>query len=164
MTIAEARELFAYSSWANGLMFDAAQALSPAQLSATIASSFPSVRGTLGHIAGTEWIWLRRWRGDSPTSVPAWVDASPLPELRGHLGAVEAERDQYLAPLGDGDLERIVQYRRLSGEAHGDRLADLVRHVVNHSTYHRGQVATQLRHLGVKPPGTDLILYLRSPR
>jgi len=164
MTIAEARELFAYSAWANGLVFDAAGALPPEQLSAAIASSFPSVRATLGHIAGTESVWLRRWRGESPASAPAWANDSLLPELRSRLAAVEAEREEYLAQLGDSDLARVVEYRRFSGEAHADRLADLVRHVVNHSTYHRGQAATQLRHLGVKPPGTDFILYLRAAR
>ena len=164
MTIAEARELFGYSAWANGLMFGAAEALSPDQLGATVASSFPSIRRTLGHIVGAEWVWLRRWHGESPTVTPAWVEESALSELRGRLAAVEAERDEFLAQLGDGDLQRIVEYRRISGEAHADRLADLVRHAVNHSTYHRGQVATQLRQIGVSPPGTDLILYLRSRR
>jgi uncharacterized damage-inducible protein DinB len=77
---------------------------------------------------------------------------------------VESERDAFLGPLADSDMQRVVEYRQLSGEAHADRLADLVRHVVNHSTYHRGQVATQLRQVGVSPPGTDLITYVRSRR
>jgi uncharacterized damage-inducible protein DinB len=74
---------------------------------------------------------------------------------------VEAERDQYLASLSDVDLGRVVEYRALSGQAYADPLAGLIRHVVNHSTYHRGQVATQLRQLGKTPPTTDLIVYLR---
>jgi uncharacterized damage-inducible protein DinB len=106
----------------------------------------------LGHIVGAEWIWLRRWLGDNPTAAPGWVAESSLSELRDRLAAVEAEREQFLTQLADDDLQRIVEYRRLSGEAHADRLADLVRQVVNHSTYHRGQVATQLRHIGVNPP------------
>ncbi len=164
MTIDEALELFSYSAWANGWMLDAAEALSPEQLSATVAGAFPSVRGTLGHIVGAEWIWLRRWLGESPTAAPGWVAESSLSELRGRLAALEAERDQFLGQLADGDLERVVEYRRVSGEAYADRLADLVRHVVNHSTYHRGQVATQLRQIGVSPPSTDLIIHVRSRR
>jgi uncharacterized damage-inducible protein DinB len=164
MTIDEARELFAYTAWANGRMLDAAAQLPAEKLSATAASSFPSILGTLGHIVGTEWIWLRRWHGDSPTATPAWVAGSSLSELRARLAAVEAEREGFLGGLADADLERIVEYRRLSGEAHADRLADLVRHAVNHSTYHRGQLATQLRQLGAHPPGTDLLIYLRSGR
>jgi uncharacterized damage-inducible protein DinB len=162
MTITEARELFGYSAWANGAMLDAAETLSPEQLSATVASSFPSVRGTLGHIVGTEWIWLRRWLGESPKSPPDWVEHSAPSDLRARLAAVAAERDQFLAGRGDADLQSVVEYRRFSGEAYANRLADLVRHVVNHSTYHRGQLATQLRQLGVKPPSTDILLYVRA--
>jgi uncharacterized damage-inducible protein DinB len=75
---------------------------------------------------------------------------------------VEDERGRYLAGLSDADLERIVEYRTMAGEAHADTLALLIRHVVNHSTYHRGQAATQLRQLGQAPPGTDLVKYLRQ--
>lgn len=162
MTIDEARELFAYSTWASARMFEAAGTLSPEQLSATVASSFPSVRGTLAHVVGAEWIWLRRWRGESPAAAPGWVAGASLSELRDRLASIEADRDAYLTGLPDGDLARIVEYRTLSGQAGADRLEDLVRHVVNHATYHRGQVATQLRQLGVAPPGTDLVIYLRS--
>jgi uncharacterized damage-inducible protein DinB len=164
MTIQEARELFSYCAWANDRMFSAAEALSPEQLLATAASSFPSVRGTLGHIVGAEWLWLRRWRGESPSAAPAWVTGSTLADLRGHLSTLEAERDEYLAALADADLERVVEYRTLAGKAYADPLGDLLRHVVNHSTYHRGQVATQLRQLGQAPPSTDLIVYLRGRR
>jgi uncharacterized damage-inducible protein DinB len=80
MTIDEARELFAYSDWANARFFAAAEALTPEQLSGRAASSFPSVRGTLGHIVGAEWVWLRRWQGESPPSPPGWVAEASLPE------------------------------------------------------------------------------------
>jgi len=164
MTIEEARELFGYSAWANGRMFDAAAALPAEHLSATIASSFPSILGTLGHIVGAEWIWLRRWHGDSPAATPAWVTGSSLSELRARLTELEAERDGFLGQLADADLERVVEYRRLSGEGYADPLAELVRHAVNHSTYHRGQLATLLRQVGVHPPGTDYIAYVRARR
>jgi uncharacterized damage-inducible protein DinB len=162
MTIDEARDLFGYSAWANGRMFDAAAALPADQLSATIASSFPSVLGTLGHIIAAEWIWLRRWQGDSPAATPAWATGSSLSELRARLTDVESERGRLFGQLADADLERIVEYRRMSGEAHADQLADLVRHAVNHSTYHRGQLVTQLRQVGAHPPGTDFVTYVRS--
>jgi uncharacterized damage-inducible protein DinB len=164
MTMDEARELFAYCVWANGQVFDAAGALLPEQLATPIASSFPSVRGTLGHIVAAEWIWLRRWRGESPTAMPGWVSESSLSELRGQLAAVEAERDQYLASLSDADLAQRVEYRTLAGQAYFDPLAGLMRHLVNHSTYHRGQVATQMRHCGKVPPTTDLFAYMHRAK
>jgi uncharacterized damage-inducible protein DinB len=164
MTIQEALELFAYNAWANGRVFDAAEALTADQVGATASSSFPSVRGTLGHLVSGEWVWLRRWQGESPSVIPEWADGSSLAELRSRLAAVQAERDGYFASMKDTDLARVVEYRNIAGEAHAEPLAGLVRHVVNHSTYHRGQVATQLRQLGVTPPGTDLVVFLRQRR
>lgn len=160
MTIGEGRELIAYDKWANALVFGAVGGLSGGQLRRSVASSFPSVGATLGHIVGAEWLWLRRWRGESPGSIPAWAAEPEVADLRSRLTAVEAERDAFLADLCDADLERVVSYRTIAGQAHADPLGNLVRHVVNHSTYHRGQVATQLRQFGLTPPSTDLIAYL----
>lgn len=164
MTVDEARGMFAYTVWANGLIFDAASSLEPAQVTSQVASSFPSVGATLGHLVGAEWVWLRRWLGESPASVPAWQGTPVLAELRGQLSAVERDREIWLAGLRDADLGRDLSYQTMSGQPFSNRLDDLIRHVVNHSTYHRGQVATQLRQLGVKPPQTDLIAYVRLPR
>ena len=72
MTIGEAKELFGYASRASALMLHAAEALPPEQLEAPVVSSFPSIIATLAHIAGAEWIWLRRWLGESPASASAW--------------------------------------------------------------------------------------------
>jgi uncharacterized damage-inducible protein DinB len=160
MTIDEARELLAYNRWANGLVFAAAAGLSAEQLRREIASSFPSVAASLAHIVSTEWVWLQRWRGESPTGVPAWVSTADLAELRQRLSGIEAGSETYLAGLGDDDLERPISYRTLAGQPHADSLSHVVRHVVNHSTYHRGQASTQFRQLGLVPPGTDFIAYV----
>jgi uncharacterized damage-inducible protein DinB len=162
MTTGEVRELFAYDAWANGRAFDAVSALPEEQQGHSIASSFPSVAGTLAHIVGAEWVWLRRWQGESPSGYPDWVATPMLADLRARLTAVEQERDAFVAGLSEADLGRVVSYRTLSGQAFEDPLNNLMRHVVNHSTYHRGQVATQLRQLGLKPPSTDLIVFQRQ--
>jgi len=161
MTIGEVRELFAYGGWANALVFEAASPLSEEQLHRPVASSFPSVGGTLAHIVGAEWVWLRRWLGESPSSFPDWVSRPVYSDLRARLSAVEQEREALLGGLSDADLARTISYRTLGGQMFSDPLGNLMKHVVNHSTYHRGQAVTQLRQLGQKPPGTDLILYLR---
>ena len=162
MTTGEVQEMFAYGTWANRLVFEAASTLSEEQLRHSVASSFPSVSGTLAHIVGAEWVWLRRWLGESPSGFPDWVAKPALADLRARLSALEKERAAFAEGLADGDLGRVISYRTLSGQAFSDRLEDLIRHVVNHSTYHRGQVATQLRQLGLKPPSTDLIVFLQS--
>jgi len=81
MTTDEARELLSYGSWATARMFSAAEELTQERLDAPAPSSFPSIRATLTHIVAAEWIWLRRWLGESPTSEPAWAVQPTLPEL-----------------------------------------------------------------------------------
>ena len=163
MTIDEARELFSYGSWATALMISAVEALPQEQIEAPAVSSFPSIGTTLAHIVVAEWTWLRRWLGDSPASAPAWASAKPaLPGLKAELAAVEAERASFLARLTDADLEGVVSYRGADGKAFAHPLGQLMRHVVNHSTYHRGQLATLLRQLGQAPPNTDFTRYLRE--
>jgi uncharacterized damage-inducible protein DinB len=162
MTTDESRELFDYASWATARMFSAAKALTPEQLSAFIESSFPSILGTLAHMVGSEWIWLRRWQGDNPTSIPDWVSQPALDDLETRLAAIEGERASFLGQLTDADLERVVSYRGLDGQTFSHPLGDLLRHVVNHATYHRGQLATMLRQLGHAPPSTDFTRYLRE--
>jgi uncharacterized damage-inducible protein DinB len=162
MTIAEAREMFGYGSWATALMFIAAEALTQEQLEALAVSSFPSIHATLAHIVGAEWIWLRRWLGDSPTSAPVWAGTPTLAELKIQLVAVEAERASFLAPLTDADLDGVLTYRGFDGKAFSHPLGQTMKHVVNHSTYHRGQLATLLRQAGHTPPNTDFTRYLRE--
>ncbi len=164
MTIGEVRELFSYTAWANALVFEAASTLSEEQLGHSVASSFPSVGGTLAHMVGAEWVWLRRWLGESPSGFPDWVAKPSWADLRARLSAVEQERDVFVAGLSDADLSQLVSYRNLAGHAFSDPLGGLIRHLVNHSTYHRGQIATQLRQLGFKPAGTDLIVFLRQAK
>jgi uncharacterized damage-inducible protein DinB len=164
MNTDEAQQLFGYGSWATALMFSAAETLTHEQLEAPVASSFPSIRATLAHLVVTEWTWLRRWLGDSPKSAPAWADQPTLTELKVQLAAIEAERASFLAQLTDADLEGVVTYRAPDGLAFSHPLGQLMRHVVNHSTYHRGQLATLLRQLGHTPPNTDFTRYLREAR
>jgi len=162
MTNHEARQLFDYNSWANARMFSAAEALTAEQLEAPLVSSFPSLMATLAHIVETEWTWLRRWLGERPAASPAWVDEPSLRELKAQLAAVEAERASFLAGRTDADLAGVVSYHGGDGQAFAHPLEDLIRHVVNHSTYHRGQLVTLLRQLGHTPPSTDFTRYLRE--
>jgi uncharacterized damage-inducible protein DinB len=162
MTIAELNELFDYNRWANARMLAAAGALDADGFTRDTGSSFPSVRATLAHILAAEWVWLQRWRGTSPTTMPSgWADAD-------HATIVDAwqthEREQaaFLATLDDARLAAPLAYRNTRGDAFAVRLDALLRHVVNHSSYHRGQVATMLRQLGAAAPATDFVLYHTS--
>lgn len=162
MTAEEARSLFAYDRWANARMLDAVAALSPEQYTRDMGSSFASVQTTLAHVVQSEWIWLRRWKGSSPAGAPEDWETPAFETLREIWAGHERELSEWLDGLTDEALNEPIAYRNMRGDAHTVVLAHLVRHVINHSSYHRGQVTTMLRQLGAKAPALDLVLFHTS--
>lgn len=158
----EIRELYAYNRWANHRTLEAASALSEEAFTRDLGSSFPSVRDTLAHVLAAEWIWLQRWKGTSPTGTPQDWDLSTPKAIRARWAEVEREREAFVSVLTDEDLRRAVNYRNTVGQPFENTLEEMLRHVVNHSSYHRGQVVTMLRQLGAEPVGTDLIRFYRE--
>lgn len=160
--IDEIRRLYAYNRWANHRILDAAGKLDPESWTVDLGSSFPSIQATLAHILAAEWIWLSRWQGTSPTGLPPSWNLSTLEEIRARWADVENAREELLAALTDEDLDKAIAYRNLKGEPLMNTMGEMLRHVVNHSTYHRGQVVTMLRQIGAEAPSTDLILFYRE--
>jgi uncharacterized damage-inducible protein DinB len=158
----EIRELYAYNRWANRRLLGAAGDLSPADFDRDLGSSFPSVRSTLAHILAGEWIWLQRWLGRSPQSLPSDREFASYPALRSRWSLNEEAQLAFIDGLGDDSLRSTVRYRTTEGDTYEAPLWQLMRHVVNHSTYHRGQVATMLRQLGATAPATDLVVFHRE--
>jgi uncharacterized damage-inducible protein DinB len=158
----EMRELYAYNRWASERAFEAASALSQEDLTRDLRNSFPSVLATLAHMVGAEWVWLTRWQGGSPTSVPNDWDVSTLGAVRDRWRRVERELSAFVEGLDASALERPLSYKTFTGESFTQPLSHMLRHVVNHSTYHRGQVTTLLRQLGGVPVSTDLIRFYRE--
>src|SRR5688572_28509620 len=140
----ELQRLFDYNRWATRRLLEAAQALPAEDLRKNLKSSFPCLLDTLTHMLGAEWIWLQRWKGTSPT---ASADTTKLDSV-GAVGAVWdtlwREQQGFLDGLEDGDQKRAVAYKTLKGDPDTRPLDELMRHVVNHATYHRGQVVTML--------------------
>ncbi|MBI1872743.1 MAG: DinB family protein [Acidobacteria bacterium] len=155
-------ELYRYNTWANGRVLDAASRLSSEALLKDLGSSFPSVRDTLVHISGAEWVWLQRWRGSSPKALPSAWDFPTLDAVKTRW--IEIERDQaaYLRTLTEEALDTEIPYINFKGQPFKYPLWQQLSHVVNHSTYHRGQVTTMVRQLGAEPVSTDLLRYYDS--
>lgn len=151
--------LYRYNAWANEQVLDAASQLSPADFSRDLKSSHRSIRDTLTHIIWSEWIWLQRWKGVSPTLVFSPADFPNAEALRERFRSVSAERSALLRDLSAETLLQVVEYTNVRGEVWRYPLWQQLHHVVNHSTYHRGQVATLLRQLGATAPATDLLVY-----
>lgn len=162
MTLDEIRDLYAFNRWANLRFLDAVEPLTPGELSRDLESSFPSVLATLTHLLGAEWVWLARWKGTSPTTFPDAAALDSLPAIRARWDALWEEQQAYLAGLTGSELAAPLAYRNMAGQEYSQPLAELLRHVVNHGTYHRGQVTTMLRQLGHAAPSTDLVTWYRT--
>lgn len=159
MDLEEARHLYDFNSWANGRILTACEALAPEQFTRDMGTSFRSVRDTLLHIMGAEWVWLERWNGRSPTSLSFQQPFASVAEIKACWAQIEANLQKFVAGLAKCDFDRMIEYRNFLGNSFSYPLASMLRHLVNHSTYHRGQVASMLRQLGAKPPATDLLRY-----
>jgi len=157
-----ARRLYDFNSWANRRILDACAALTGEQFTRDLGSSYRSVRDTLVHIQGGEQFWLERFRGGSPSAFPP---IEPLPDLAGVCERwVRVERDlrEFVDTRSAEDLERVLHYRTTEGNPNSQPLWQMMQHLANHGSYHRGQVTTMLRQLGAAPTATDLILYYRE--
>lgn len=163
MNTSEIFELYHYNDWADNLLLRAATTLSAEEVNRDLGGSYKSIRDVIAHIAAAEWAWLERWNGISPQSIPDWV-AEDLSVLSGHLQNVQARRDLFLQSLSDAALSSEVVFRFLSGAADQHPLHDLLIHVVDHSSYHRGQLASKLRQAGAIPPPTGFIAFKSERR
>ena len=163
MTPDQIRELYDFNAWANRRMFDACAALTPEQFTLAIISSFPSVRETLAHIVGGEWIWLQLWL-NRPRSLELVRNYSSkftnLASVRAGWDELEKDRRAFLHGLTPADLDRVIEYQSLMVDRRfAYPLRHMLQHVANHSTYHRGQLTTMLRQLGAKTCTSDFLRY-----
>jgi uncharacterized damage-inducible protein DinB len=162
MTPEEIRTLFDYDAWANARTLNACAALAPEQFTRNLGSSFGSVRDTLVHIFGAQWIWLERLHGGSPAGLPK-PDAFPdIAAVRARWAEIEPNLLGYVRGLPAAKLDSVFEYRNLKGTLFSDRIWQILQHLANHGTYHRGQVTTLLRQLGAAPASTDMIAFYRE--
>jgi uncharacterized damage-inducible protein DinB len=159
MRMTECRDSFRYNLWANEQTFDAVSRLAPEAFTRDLGTSHVSVRETLQHILAAEWIWLRRWLGESPTAMPAFLENRGLDELRAGWRAIAEPQMAFVTGLDEARLDEVIHYRNLKGEPRAHALWQLLRHLVNHSSYHRGQVTAMLRQLGAVPIPTDMVRF-----
>jgi len=155
-------ELFDYNAWANRRVFDAVARLPEEQYFRDLKSSHGGIHGTLAHIVWAEQLWLHRWVGKPNPAVPQGADLNSLAEVRSRWEQVEAERGRFLAELFESRLDETKIVKPSSGGEYIHTFRQMFHHFIYHSSYHRGQIVTLLRQLGVKPPSTDLILYYRQ--
>jgi uncharacterized damage-inducible protein DinB len=155
--------LIDFHYWARDRMLAALDALSPEQYERPLGNSFASVRDTVNHLYQAEWVWYSRWIGESPTAFPPSELTPDIQTLRDRWTELEGKLRAYLGKCGQDELDRVHHYRLLSGKEGASPLWQMAAHLVNHATYHRGQVTTMVRQLGASaPPSTDMVTFFRE--
>ena len=163
MTLTDLQTLVDYHYWARDRLLDAIEPLNAEQWRRDLGSSFKSIHETVAHIYAAEWAWHQRWQGNSPTAL---FPAEKLPDVasvRRAWSELEAKVRAFLAGLGEAGITRVFEFRLLNGSEGSSPFWQMLQHVVNHASYHRGQVTTMLRQLGAQPgKSMDLIAYYRT--
>ena len=156
--------LFNYNYWANERIVSTAQALDEAAFAApVVGASFGSLRGTLVHILGAEWIWrMRCQEGVSPAEMMTEVNFPTLSALQMGWQSEEAAMRAYLDWLRDEDLAHKVAYHNRQGKAFVTPLWQILVHLVNHGTQFRSEAAMLLTQAVHSPGDLDFIFYVRE--
>ena len=162
VTLELLRLLFLYNQWADRRIVDACSALTNEQFTRDLGSSFRSVRDTLVHLYGAEWVWNERIEGRSPASLVAGTGFPDLASVRAKLEEMDNFYIEYVTRLTPQDLERVIHYKSFAGDEFSNPLWQTLHQLTNHASYHRGQIITLLRQLGAKPVTTDLIAFYRE--
>ena len=159
------RDYAAYNHWANARFIEWIRTMPAETLDTSVASSFPSLRLTLLHIWDAELIWLSRLQGSMPTGFPSKTFQGTTDELFEGLLRNSAGLHDYLDAQPDEFFSGKTAYRLLDGTESAQTRAEILLHVFQHSTLHRGQLITMGRGLGFSdPPKSDYIYYVRTSK
>ncbi|MBN8684173.1 MAG: DinB family protein [Chitinophagales bacterium] len=157
------KEYTRYNLWANTRLVNWLAQATEAQLEQPLESSFPSIRATVQHLWGAEAIWLERLRGNSPTTFVSLQFQGSSQEVLQHWIKASADFTSFVVVQEDAFFQQTFEYKNLAGEAFRSAAQEMIQHCMNHSTYHRGQLITLGRQVGLgKAPQSDYIAYVRE--
>lgn len=145
------RQQFAYDAWANqevlaSIRANGGENTRPLQL--------------MSHILAAERVWLERLK-QVPQSVPVWPEPN-LAQCEAEAAELKKLWFDYLDLITAGDISQTISYKNSQGEAWTSAIGDVLSHVVMHSAYHRGQIASHMRASGQTPVNTDFIHAVRN--
>ena len=163
MTFDDVQTLVDYHYWARDRLFPAVEALSEEQLRRPLGNSFSSVFDTVVHLCGADWIWRSRWEGLSPMSLPSPDTYDDLAHVHTAWQDEERRIRAIVNRLGPEGVTRLIEYQGWDGRHQAQPFWQMLQHLVNHGSYHRGQVTTLLRQMSVPPAESmDLIAFYRE--
>ena len=150
-----------YNAWASGRVLDAAARLSSEELTRDFKTADRTVLDTLVHTFAADRLWFSRVEGNPRAAFIEERDRS-LSVLQQEWPAVHERWRSWAASLSDEAAMAQLSYADLKGRRWQQPLWQIVLHVVNHATHHRGAVSGFLRSMGHTPPVLDLIAFYRS--
>lgn len=150
--------MVAYTRWADRTLLAPVAELTPAQYTLELGGSFPTMQATVAHLAGAAKLWSLRIGGEHNKGLPPVAEIPDVAAALARLGEAYAVFER-VAPEWEATQAETFTFRNLAGVEITKVKWQIFRHIVNHGTYHRGQVANMLRQLGVKPPATDLLYW-----
>ncbi len=152
-----------YNAWANQRLSELIIMLPEEQLQRTIASSFNSIHKTLLHIWDAESIWWQRLKLSEKVIWPGTVSEYSINEIAKDLFQQDKQWIEWVSEVSEAALNHAFAYQNSKGEQFKQPIFQMLLHLFNHGTYHRGQLVTMLRQLGVeKIPATDFIVWSRG--
>jgi uncharacterized damage-inducible protein DinB len=153
----------AYNLWANNRIVEVINNLTDEQVDRDITSSYPSIRKTVLHLWDVENIW---WQRMKLVEVQVWQSdhfSGSLMELNNNLLAQSKQWKEWIDIATEAALEHEFIYKNSKKDQFKQPVHEMVMHLFNHQSYHRGQLVTMLRQVDVKNiPNTDLISFLRK--
>ncbi len=163
MNLTDLRTMLDYHYWARDRLLEALEGLSTEQYNKDLGSSFKSIRDTVVHIYAAEWAWCSRWHGTSPTALLSSDPYPDVPSIRRAWSENEARIRAFAEGLGESGIANVIEYKLLNGASGATPFWQMLQHVVNHASYHRGQVTTMLRQIGAAPAKSmDMIAFYRT--
>lgn len=150
-----------YNTWANE-QYATWLGAHPEILDTPVESSFKSLKETVRHVWGAQTIWLDRLNGRSPILDPTASFSGTPDDLWEAFINTSRNFESFLAAQPEAFFDGTLTYRNLAGKEFTSHLPELLLHIFQHSTFHRGQMLTLGRQLGLSaPPATDLIHFTR---
>lgn len=151
-----------YHHWANQQLFACILGLTDAAQEKEIVSSFSSISRTVHHLFVAESVWWQRMKLQERVVVPTMDASVMLNETIRQITAQNLVWIEWIANAGEHQLLHAFKYQNSKRESFKQPVYQVLLHVFNHGTYHRGQIVTMLRQLGInKVPSTDFVEWSR---
>lgn len=154
-----------YNYWANKKICDLLVTLDSTIIEKDMPSSFRTIKDTVYHVWGAEWIWLLRIQSDSNSLIQSPVKdfTGTFEEAAESFNKTSQDIIKLVNETPEDDFEKEIVYQNLAGKEFTSKFYEIIMHCMNHSTFHRGQIITMLRNAGVTNLfSTDFITYYRE--